>query len=1068
MAGTIDDNQESTIEEAVRQFVDAKLQGRELDIDDFVKRYPGLEHQIKENIQELQKINTLFDCLTQAEDSDFEDAALERELVGRKVGSFEIVEMIGRGGMGVVYLAHDTKLDRSVAIKSMPAELQASSTAQARFQREAKLLASLNHPNIAAIHDIIEQHESAGYLILEYVPGETLAQRIAREPLNLEQALSIGRQVAEAVSAAHENGVIHRDLKPGNIKITPEGKVKVLDFGLAKVAVGEDRSSEIAVTQPSRVIGTPAYMSPEQACGKPTDKRSDIWSFGCIMYQMLTGHIPFDGETATEILARIIEREPDWEALPAEVGPAMCDLISKCLQKDPERRYPSAAELHQDLVDYQAALTAPAPKAMDLKTLLQSLRKPRVAIGSLIVFLVLFVAILWLINRSAKVRWARFEVLPEIERLIEQDKFLAAFSLARQAEKYIPKDPMLKELWPDMSRDYSIITTPSGADIFFKEYSAIDSQWQYLGQSPLENIRFPCGAYRCMVKKEGFEIRESIADVHLRDPNMLTLEVVLQEKGSNPGMVLIPAQTLEAHLNYVSNVERVQAPAYLIDKYEITNQQFKEFVDKGGYERRDYWKHKFIKDGRELSWAESMREFRDRIGRPGPSTWEGGTYPKGQEKYPVSGVSWYEAAAYTEFAGKSLPTIYHWSTAARPFEAPLVIPFSNFSSEGPAPVGSHQGIGLTGLYDTAGNVKEWCFNATDDSGDHRYILGAAWGEQDYQFGNADSRSRWDRAAANGFRCVQYPGGEDSVSDSLFRPVARLPFRDYTKETPASDEEFQFYKKLYAYDRIELNAVVESIDDSSRHWRKEKITFDAAYGGERVIAYLFVPKGIRPPYQPVVYFPGSNTIRQSSSEGMLEGFGTFCSLLLDFVIKSGRAVLYPVYKGTYERQITGGRPWPESRPIAYRDWTIQLSKDLGRSIDYLETREDIDNEKIAYYGMSWGTVVGPIMLAVEERIKLGILVVGGFRDWQCPPAAEPADPFNFAPHVKVPVLMINGEHDFIFPFETSLKPMFEFLGTPQEDKAHILYPGGHGLMTIFSRQVKGDVLGWLDRYLGPVD
>jgi serine/threonine protein kinase/formylglycine-generating enzyme required for sulfatase activity/dienelactone hydrolase len=1065
MTGLNDDNQQSILDQAVQQFIDALLQGQKPDIDEFVKQYPGLEQQIKEKIRNLQKIDTLFDSLVQADESDFEDTASGEELVGRKVGSFEIVEMIGRGGMGVVYLAHDTKLDRSVAVKSMPAELQASSSAQARFKREAKLLASLNHPNIAAIHDIIEQDESAGYLILEYVPGETLAQRIAREPLNLEQALSIGRQVAEAVSAAHENGVIHRDLKPGNIKITPEGKVKVLDFGLAKASAREGKSADPTVTQPGRVMGTPAYMSPEQACGKPTDKRSDIWSFGCIMYQMLAGHIPFEGDTATEILARIIERQPDWEGLPAEVGPAMRDIISKCLQKDPERRYRSAAELHQDLVDYQATLTAPSPKALDLKTLLLSLRKPRIAIGSLIVVSVLCVAILWLINRSAKVQWARLEVLPEIESLIEQDKYLAAFSLARQAEKYIPKDPMLKELWPDMSRDYSVITTPAGADIFFKEYSDIDSQWQYLGQSPLENIRFPCGAYRCMVKKEGFEIRESIADVHLRDPNKLTLEVVLQEKGSNPGMVLIPSQTLEAHLGLVSNVERIQAPAYLIDKYEVTNQQFKEFVDKGGYQRRDYWKHKFIKDGHELSWDEAMREFRDKIGRPGPSTWEGGTYPKGQEKYPVSGVSWYEAAAYSEFAGKSLPTVYHWSTAVRPFEAPIVIPFSNFSSKGPAPVGNHKGIGLTGLYDTAGNVKEWCFNATDDSGDHRYILGAAWGEQIYQFGNADSRPRWDRAAANGFRCVRYPGGQDSVSDSLFRPVARLPFRDYSKEKPVSDEEFQFYKKLYAYDRIELNAVVESVDDSSRHWRKEKITFDAAYGGERVIAYLFIPKGIRPPYQPIVYFPGSNAIRQSSSEGLLEDFGTFCSLFIDFVIKSGRAVLYPVYKGTYERQIDREDSGPGSRPIAYRDWVIQFSKDFRRSIDYLETREDIDNEKIAYYGMSWGARVGPIMLAVEERIKLGILVAGGFGNGQYPPAT---DPLNFAPRVKVPVLMINGEHDFSFPVETSLKPMFEFLGTPEEDKAHILYPGGHGLMTIFSRQVKGDVLGWLDRYLGPVD
>ncbi|MHC4536138.1 MAG: protein kinase domain-containing protein [Planctomycetota bacterium] len=338
MAGTIDDNQESTIEEAVRQFVDAKLQGRELDIDDFVKRYPGLEHQIKENIQELQKINTLFDCLTKAEDSDFENAAPEHELVGRKVGSFKIVEIIGRGGMGVVYLARDMKLDRSVAIKSMPAELQENSTTRARFKREAKLLASLNHTNIALIYEIIEQEEGASYLVLEYVPGQTLAQRIAREPLKLEETLLVAQQITEAVSAAHEKDVVHRDLKPSNIKITPEGKVKVLDFGLAKASVSEGKPVDATVTQPGRIMGTPAYMSPEQARGKPADKRSDIWSFGCIIYEMLTGQLPFEGETATDTLARIIEREPDWELLPQDTPTNIRTLLRRCLEKKPQRR----------------------------------------------------------------------------------------------------------------------------------------------------------------------------------------------------------------------------------------------------------------------------------------------------------------------------------------------------------------------------------------------------------------------------------------------------------------------------------------------------------------------------------------------------------------------------------------------------------------------------------------------------------------------------------------------------------------------------------------------------------
>ena len=338
MVGPVDDNQKESLRKAVQRFVHARSQGQEPNIDEFVKQHPELEHQLRQRLQNLEKIDVLFDSLMQADEADFEDTTTGQELVGQKLGDFEIVEIIGRGGMGVVYLAHDTKLDRSVAVKSMPTELQASSTTQARFKREAKLLASLNHQNIAVIHEIIEQVEGADYLVLEYVPGETLAERIARRPLKLEEALSVAQQIAEAISAAHEKSVVHRDLKPGNIKITPNGKVKVLDFGLAKAFMGEAKSVETAVTQPGRVMGTPAYMSPEQACGKPTDKRSDIWSFGCVLYEMLTGHLPFEGETATEILARIIEREPDWEVLPQDTPANILVLLRRCLEKNTHRR----------------------------------------------------------------------------------------------------------------------------------------------------------------------------------------------------------------------------------------------------------------------------------------------------------------------------------------------------------------------------------------------------------------------------------------------------------------------------------------------------------------------------------------------------------------------------------------------------------------------------------------------------------------------------------------------------------------------------------------------------------
>jgi serine/threonine protein kinase len=257
---------------------------------------------------------------------------------GRQLGQFHIERQLGRGGAGVVYLAHDTKLNRSVAIKSLPAELMKNSKARTRFAREARVLASLNHPNIATIYDELQEAEGLGYLILEYVPGQTLAERIARAKLKPQEALSIAQQIAEAVGVAHEHEVIHRDLKPGNVKITPEGNVKVLDFGLAKTFSHKTIDQDSTVTEFGRVIGTPAYMSPEQARGIETDKRCDIWSFGCILYEMLTGKVPFKGDTVSDTLAAILDREPDWHALPQATPVNIQILMRRCLEKDPRRR----------------------------------------------------------------------------------------------------------------------------------------------------------------------------------------------------------------------------------------------------------------------------------------------------------------------------------------------------------------------------------------------------------------------------------------------------------------------------------------------------------------------------------------------------------------------------------------------------------------------------------------------------------------------------------------------------------------------------------------------------------
>jgi serine/threonine protein kinase/Tol biopolymer transport system component len=283
---------------------------------------------------------------------------------GTKLGSYEITAAIGAGGMGEVYQAHDTKLGRDVAIKVLPEAFAHDPERLSRFQREAKMLASLNHPNIATIHGL-EQSNGTSYLVMELVSGETLAERVKREgAVPIEEALAICKQIAEALEAAHEKGIIHRDLKPANVKVTPEGKVKVLDFGLAKAFSDDGVSSNpsesptlsLAATMHGVILGTAAYMSPEQARGKAVDKRTDIWAFGCVLYELLTGQQAFGGEDITEILAAVVKTEPDWQAFPAATPVKIRDLMQRCLQKDRRQRFHDAADVR---IEIEEALAAP-------------------------------------------------------------------------------------------------------------------------------------------------------------------------------------------------------------------------------------------------------------------------------------------------------------------------------------------------------------------------------------------------------------------------------------------------------------------------------------------------------------------------------------------------------------------------------------------------------------------------------------------------------------------------------------------------------------------------------------
>jgi serine/threonine protein kinase len=412
-------------------------------------------------------------------------------MIGKTFGHYEITSQIGRGGMGEVYRAKDRKLGRDVAIKVLPEEFAKDADRVARFQREAKLLASLNHPNIAAIHGL-EESGGTSFLVLELVEGETLSDQLKRGPILVEESLKLALQIAEALEAAHEKGVIHRDLKPSNIKVTPDGKVKVLDFGLAKAYAGGQADLNLsksptmtysptlsnAATQQGVILGTAAYMPPEQARGKAVDKRADIWAFGCVLYEMLTGQAAFQGEDVTEILASVVKGGANLDLLPANLHPRVREVITRCLQKDLKRRYHDIAdtryEIEQALADPRGLLVQPAMAAeprMKLRTAL-----PWLAAAIVLGSIVTGVAV-WKLRPTPKPEprpVTRFEHYPtEDQQLINSSSLILAVSPDGRHFAYITRKGLCLRSMDDL--DVRLIA--GAAENPINPFFSPDGQW---------------------------------------------------------------------------------------------------------------------------------------------------------------------------------------------------------------------------------------------------------------------------------------------------------------------------------------------------------------------------------------------------------------------------------------------------------------------------------------------------------------------------------------------------------------------------------------------------------------
>jgi dienelactone hydrolase len=968
---------------------------------------------------------------------------------GSRLGAYQIVAPLGAGGMGEVYRARDTRLGRDVAIKVLPEGFANDPDRVSRFEREARAVAALNHPNIVVLHSI-EEHEGIRFLTMELVDGESLDRHLLGGGLPIARVLELGIALADAVTAAHGKGVVHRDLKPANVMLTSDGRVKVLDFGLAKLDASDlELAATQAATMPAplsttgEVMGTVPYMAPEQIRGEHVDARTDLFALGVVLYELAAGRRPFAGATAADVSSAILrDAPPPLTSVRAGLPGDLQRIVYRCLEKSRTARFQTALELGNELRRVKQTLESGVGATATTRRL-----TPAVVVGAL----VLLGAGAWGVvsfRHSARVQSAR-AAIPRIVALGDSANIEGAWSLAQDVRSVLRDDPELALALPRISRIVNVRTDPPGARVLRRALTGADTTWRALGVTPLDSTRVPLGGWYLKFEKDGFRSLEVLVASGPGAPTDLDFAL---DGGRGPaaGMVRVAGGLMpELNLPGLERLGGVTLPSFWMDPNEVTNTQFKAFVDAGGYRRREFWDQGFVLGGATLPWETAMTRFTDRSGRPGPATWEAGDFPAGQANYPVSGVSWYEAAAYAKFAGKSLPTIFHWVRAARTTASAFIVPRSNFDGHGPAPVGTYRGVGPHGTTDMAGNVREWCLNA---SGPSRYVLGGGWNDPGYAFNDAYTQPPFDRSATNGIRLVRYQPG-DSMLAALSRPITSAS-RDFSRERPVADGIFQVYRRQYDYDPTPLNPVVEARDTGAQDYVQERVTFAAAYGGERVIGYLFLPKRGKPPYQTIVFFPGSNALSLRSFDPAP------WVRLFDFMLKSGRAVFMPIVKSTFERG-DGFETDVADESNAYRDHVIMWVKDFRRSVDYLETRADVDTSRLAYYGVSWGGLFGGIIPAVEPRIRASILMVAGLAMQRGLPETEP---INFLPRITVPTLMLNGRFDHYFPVETSQKPFFRLLGTPPAQKRQVIAEAGH---FVPRNQLIGESLDWLDRYLGPV-
>jgi hypothetical protein len=694
-------------------------------------------------------------------------------MIGTTVSHYRIVEKLGGGGMGIVYKAEDLRLGRPVALKFLPDDMAGDAHTLERFRREARTASALNHPGICTIYDI-DEYEGRPFIAMEFLDGATLKHRLFEKPFVLHDLLDLAIEIASGLEAAHASNIVHRDIKPANIFVTRDGRAKILDFGLAKLVTERRALTDASAithmttgapaehfTSPGTTIGTVAYMSPEQARGQDLDARTDLFSFGVVLYEMATGVLPFGGATSAVIFDAILNRPPvPPQELKANLPADLARIITTALEKDRNVRYQNAADLRADLTRLRRQL-----ESGSAMTHAQPERSPRwrsrvIAVAGVVV--VIAVAAFAYVKRQPA---QPASALRPIDEAAAAGRLEDVFRLLENGHVTLD-DARLATTAGRVAGSLTVDTDPVGATVTLRRVDANNPSYisapVTLGRSPVERRRLVAGEY--VVNLSG----DKLASVNLlaRIGVGQTIDLRHHLAASAPGrerMVVVEAGPASLPSGSAS------VSAFLVDEFEVTNEDYAAFIRAGGYNNPTYWPDTMIVDGKSTPRADGLRKLVDRTNLPGPRFWSGGTLPEGKARHPVVGVSWYEAAAYAKWAGKRLPTYAEWrraamDTAADGFpwgaDAKSAETRANFGQLGTQPVGSFPaGLSPFGCYDMAGNAREWLADVQAGT-PRRSVTGGSWLDPSYMF--EPSHLEWfDPSYGNeaiGFRLVASPSG----------------------------------------------------------------------------------------------------------------------------------------------------------------------------------------------------------------------------------------------------------------------------------------------------------------------